>query len=932
MTLLRSVIIGAATVCAAAATDAPVDSTRLSAVFREPLAEALASMSMTPADMTFRTDHVDDDRFRLPIMDAAFADPLGAFDAVYAAAEELGTSASPHPLIERMTRALSLRDRSVLRRSDVTPYTVRADLTRRRRAIRQAVKGVASHELDSLRTWSLAQIGDDGGEQSGDIDIFAMRAAEHAERERNRWHIDLAARFDFARIMNEARYVAHLAHSVRRYAVGIDPDSLRSRLIGDPNYADSVTVVVGTLGDDVYTGDAELIIDPGGDDRYEFEPPTGPLDRPIQIVIDLAGDDAYRGSVGAGLFGTSIVIDAGGDDVYDGDDYTQGCGVFGVGLVWDEAGDDIYRAGSAAQGVGYFGIGAIVDAAGNDTYRIESYGQGLGGTSGLGLIDDRAGNDAYLSGGRQTDVLRYDDHYVTMSQGVGLGMRPVASGGVGMLVDRHGNDTYVADIFGQGAGYWFGIGALIDTHGHDRYNAYQYAQGSGVHLAAGYLVDRWGHDAYVSNGVSQGSGHDLSTGILYDETGDDSYVTEGLSLGAGNANGISLFVDMTGADGYLARRSDVLGYSDQRREYGMIGVALDLAGRDIYGAPWGADSTWWAHSTYGVGVDREWELGESPSREPDRGRGKSAEEVAAELVRDPDSLFVQASHPVAAYRYLIRPARDSLIARNSELRWLWASKLSSESARERHALIEIHQDLFRRADTTNVSFLIDSLSSSTPRARRMAAYLLGFVHLGDAPVISHVPPLIEMLDHSDWKTRRASALSLWRAGDESAEGALIAELSDTIALVRQAAALALANVGTPASNAPLAKTLSDTSQMVRYSGERALASHGNASAELAPVIASGPNLAVAHALRAVRSDSTGRDVCLTAVLAALGETRPWYVRAEAAGTLATWGATETLDSLDSVRAHAEHPYLIERLDAARDALRRMGGSFDAGTH
>ena len=53
-------------------------------------------------------------------------------------------------------------------------------------------------------------------------------------------------------------------------------------------------------------------------------------------------------------------------------------------------------------------------------------------------------------------------------------MRPFAGGGVGILCDLKGYDRYIADVYGQGASYWYSTGLLLDAEGDDIYRAYQY--------------------------------------------------------------------------------------------------------------------------------------------------------------------------------------------------------------------------------------------------------------------------------------------------------------------------------------------------------------------------------------------------------------------------------------------------------------------------
>jgi hypothetical protein len=218
---------------------------------------------------------------------------------------------------------------------------------------------------------------------------------------------------------------------------------------------------------------------------------------------------------------------------------------------------------------------------------------------------DNSGNDNYFAGGKYKDILRYTDHYLSLSQGFAYGIRPKMSGGVGLLMDKSGNDVYVSDIFGQGTSYWYGLGVLADGGGNDQYISFQYAQGAATHMTVGILYDVSGDDVYSAKGVSQGCGHDRAAGILVDLDGNDNYNAYDLSQAAGSANGIGILADMRGNDAYIVRsdkKTQVFG--QPRRDYGSIGIFLDLGGKDGYAGGIGRDSAWWSDSKWGVGIDR----------------------------------------------------------------------------------------------------------------------------------------------------------------------------------------------------------------------------------------------------------------------------------------------------------------------------------------
>ena len=352
-------------------------------------------------------------------------------------------------------------------------------------------------------------------------------------------------------------------------------------------------IQIGSYGRDIYTNkNVWLIIDPGGDDIYEnlscFA--SIEIEQPLKIIIDFEGDDVYKNdfSFGSacGIFGISVLIDKNGRDSYKNGSMAQGTGIAGAGILIDSAGNDFYSADKYSQGVGFFGIGALIDKNGNDNFNVNSYGQAIGFTKGYGFLIDNNGNDIYYSGGVYPDIGRYDNNYISMSQGMGIGERPFASGGIGTLIDKNGNDTYIADVFGQGAAYWFGLGMLIDKRGQDIYNLYEYGQGAGIHMGCGILADGEGNDVYtLKGGIGQGAEHDFSVGLLRDYSGNDQYNGNVTVQGGAINNGVSFLIDDKGDDWYNSWSNISHGDGEwaERRDFGSIGFLLDLSGKDKYG-------------------------------------------------------------------------------------------------------------------------------------------------------------------------------------------------------------------------------------------------------------------------------------------------------------------------------------------------------------
>ena len=351
----------------------------------------------------------------------------------------------------------------------------------------------------------------------------------------------------------------------------------------------NIRIAIGGDGRNIYNGHFDFIIDTGGDDVYNIKKSDSKnlFRENFSCIIDLSGNDLYTSednfTLAGSSFSSGFIFDADGDDTYRGKNTSLGAALFGTGVLWDLKGNDIYQADKFSTGAAAFGFGLLMDTEGNDVYIANSYSQGFGMTAGIGVISDRKGNDSYLIDARSLDIGRYEDHYVSMSQGYGLGLRPYYAGGIGMIIEGEGNDIYNTDIFGQGGGYWYGLGIISDNSGNDKYNSYQYAQGAGIHLAVGILYDRSGWDFYSSNGVSQGCGHDFGFGLLYDENGNDNYSAYSLSQGAGNANGIGIFIDVKGRDGYLSKEpGNTRGYGNSRREFGSLGIFADGSGEDFY--------------------------------------------------------------------------------------------------------------------------------------------------------------------------------------------------------------------------------------------------------------------------------------------------------------------------------------------------------------
>ncbi len=448
-------------------------------------------------------------------------------------------------------------------------------------------------------------------------------------------------------------------------------------------------MLIGTAGDDVYGRQGYLdicfLLDPAGDDRYEAGLKTT-ADKAFCLQIDLAGDDIYRNAEPAAMFHSSFGLgracDLGGNDLYQTGDFSFSA-FMGIDLHQDLAGDDIYQSGLFAQGAAMCGTALLIDSAGNDSYQASVSGQGFGSTRGAGALLDSEGADNYSLGGKYYHEPLMPLDFITLGQGMGLGLRPDLAGGLGLLFDGVGNDRYLGGVYAQGSGYWYSTGALIDTAGNDIYSAVYYPQGSGIHLACGFLIDAEGDDAYQSrHGPGQGAGHDWAVGVLIDGAGNDSYSIEG-GNGLGLTNSVGLFVDRSGNDRYERVNPQNYGGANFARSAGGIGLFLDAGGTDSYPDSLKANNKTWQSGTYGVGRDAEI----SPA-------AKSAVEELAEAAALPDStdsidsIFAAASEwEVGSAVQRVRAARDILLSRAGEaIPYVLANKLNTTSGLEYRAL------------------------------------------------------------------------------------------------------------------------------------------------------------------------------------------------------------------------------------------------------
>lgn len=788
---------------------------------------ALEKILMTRDDLTFNFYKDEKDPFRLKIVDDLFKKPINTYlysDSITNQINKISrftedkqifsqTIAYAYGLLDTPSEIKSAdqyvnegfikKNKKQMKKltnpeQDFITF-VAGELYRINELNHQAYRMLSEEEQSLIRNFFVQEDSEEDVETDY-LNLKLLREKTIESNEKIKKIYQLIAKIDFSKIAEASLIAAQMVENVHHQYVPEFSDDFKKK---NREFSSEFGKIIINPGKECPLDDAVFVIDFSSDNVYHQVKGQNLL-----FLMDYYGHDVYRGrdfSQGGAFMSIQYFFDFEGNDEYVSNNQSQGSSCLGTGILFDFKGNDIYQSESLVQGCGKLGVGLLIDTDGNDQYFCSLYGQGFGYTKGLGSLIDDKGNDTYIVKKTHVDWLRYDSHFESLSQGCGLGIRPNYSGGIGLLSDVSGNDTYISDIYGQGTAYWYSLGALVDRAGNDQYISHQYAQGSGVHLAFASLIDYSGDDLYKSKGVSQGCGHDLAFGGLLDLRGDDNYVCYDLSQGGGNANAISFFVDYMGNDGYIARRENVMGYSDLRRSFGYIGLFLDMSGDDFYGSPIGGNNNDWVHSTYGVGRDLNL-LSESEIAENQQA---SSAPVDIEIPDDIESLFLFGSAQAQSLAHLVQPARDRLIKKGVEAVPYLISQMNTELVREQLCLTETLPKMGREVypylkealkDSTKTLFMIsiigltkDSLafelirdSFNDPQQKYSAIKASGDLKNAEA-----VPYLIDALSDPSVAVRREAAIALQKIPDVRSISALIECLNDDYQEVRYSAQIAL---------------------------------------------------------------------------------------------------------------------------------------------
>jgi len=366
-------------------------------------------------------------------------------------------------------------------------------------------------------------------------------------------------------------------------------------------------IIIGGSGPNTYELDGRfgLVIDLGGNDLYRGTiAASANEEQGNAVVIDLSGNDTYDGGplgLATGRLGVGLLIDHAGDDVYQLERGSGGTGFGGLGILFDGKGNDVYMGNRLTQGAAIGGLGLLLDAAGDDRYTSYGFAIGFGGPLGVGALVDVAGDDHYQCGDKYPSAYNAQDapngkpgdplfQYDCFGLGTGSGQRILTkrlewqahnlAGGWGVLLDIEGHDHYQSANFSQGDGYFFGTGLKLDLDGDDHHQAARYGHGASAHFGTALFIDRHGDDQYGSSGpfYNGGVAWDYSVSLMIDAgKGRDTYLFDhSTGLGMAELTSWSVFIEEGGTDLYRVSRG--MGTADNT----SLIAFFDLGGTDDY--------------------------------------------------------------------------------------------------------------------------------------------------------------------------------------------------------------------------------------------------------------------------------------------------------------------------------------------------------------
>ncbi|MCF7811183.1 HEAT repeat domain-containing protein [bacterium] len=789
------------------------DAQMLDSLDRAVLDSALKMIKLNPAELGFDKLWAEDDTFRLDIVEYLLNNPLefpGYVDRTIEIVDSFNITGDYLPLFNYISFQLKVDIKDTKRKNAKTEYISQNPVTPLDFLIEafnkaEPLRKEFYQELDSLEINDLIMAAPTMWNEDADsikvklagkwqfdagINVDTSREVDSDRL------LDIIAEFDVRPLMEAGSIVLTEVDKVKDICQSEDflkksQDGNESRLEIDGVkgevllYKESEKwgrMVIGGDGDNTYDGDFSIIIDIGGDDVYRgrYAGGMGEVGCPYSIVIDLKGDDYYdaRGlpvCYGAGFFGIGVLQDCDGNDTYRSGAYSQGAGFFGVGVLIDQNGSDNYTGEFFQHGAGHCGAGILIDkGVGDDHYSATAWSQGFASTYGYGLLYDDGGDEIYRTGGAYYHAPLLPHDYRSFSGGFGMGWRPRAGGGIGVLYDNgDGNDFYNSEVMSLGSSYWYSIGILVDGGGNDHYSLAHYGLGVGIHLSLGALYDISGDDQYRSRwGVVGGTPHDLSVGMFVDGAGEDYYlVSDG--WGGSLTNSFGLFIDRLGNDTYATRGTGhSFGRARWARGFGGVAIFIDEEGEDVYPAGVSAaDSTIWIRDGWGIGIDLPRDVPDAEKDDPPK-----EDEIilsAEDSSKTVKELFDEASQwEVGSARESVRRARKALLERGSEAVHFAVNERFDTKDGLVYRLLE---SIVKAMPDTAAPLLIDLMDKSEDETTvKNAIRLLGTIKWEPA-----VEPLLTILMDKNKEEYWNTAISaLGQIGDKSVSGKISKFITD----------------------------------------------------------------------------------------------------------------------------------------------------------
>ena len=593
-------------------------------------------------------------------------------------------------------------------------------------------------------------------------------------------------------------------------------------------------IVTGT-GQHVFTNEAFLIIGLGGANVYSISAggANGLTGRPISIVIDLGNNTQFVSkrsfSQGSGVFGIGILAALGSNCMFQAKHLSQGAGFFGCGILMTGPGKQTLDADTFCQGAGMFGTGILWQRGENSSCRAAYLAQGFAGPQGVGLLLNECSHNSYFAGGKYPCPW-LPGHFFSLSQGFGYGMRPYAGGGVGILCDLAGHNHYETDVYGQGASYWYSVGLFLDAAGHNRYDAHQYCQGAGIHLSNGALVDWGGNNTYTAGHICQGAAHDYSVGMLIDRVGNNSFTGDTTAQGSAINNSFALLLEQAGTNTYVGtdpKQSQATGHDGAKREYGSIGLLLDLGGHGHY-SQGQTNNAIWLKPLYGAGLD--YELRSTPTSQRSAVPEWNYNTVATQSTtgRLYQITPVDPHQPIEQLFRIATSDRSDAGKAWEELKHLGPSALEHLIPRlaSPNVMVRVKvEELVDHLGTNSIPPLIAGIRAATDDdVARLCCYFLARF---DEKARAGIPAILPLLKRDKCRTTAFYTLGHMRATE--AFRPALAALNEPRELIRLRATQLLGRIGNRRAIPDLLRMLNDEMYDVRYAAEDALVNFGPAS-------------------------------------------------------------------------------------------------------